>query len=102
MQHPEEPDVRAVQADPRRDDQVRLHQILVLFLHDEDVSSSFLPFHECFRLQVHSGHRHGETQRDPQQVQSHAAGVRLHQQGPQGSGEEEHAKYILHTKKTGS
>lgn len=41
MQHPEEPDIRAVQADPRRDDQVRLHQILVLFLHDEDVSFSF-------------------------------------------------------------
>ena len=41
---------------------------------------------------MYSGHRHGKAQRNPQQVQSHAAGVRLHQQGPQGSGIEKHTE----------
>lgn len=46
----------------------------------------------CF--QVHSGHRHGEAQRNPQQVQGHAAGVRLPEQGAQGSGEETRAAQL--------
>lgn len=41
---------------------------------------------------MYSGHGHGETQRNSQQVQNHAAGVRLHQQGPQGSGKEIHTE----------
>lgn len=43
-------------------------------------------------LQVHPGHRHGQTQRNPQQVQNDAAGVRLQQQGSQRSGEESYSE----------
>lgn len=41
---------------------------------------------------MYSGHRHDEAQRNSQQVQSHAARFRLHQQGPQGSGKEIHTE----------
>ena len=37
---------------------------------------------------MYSGHRHGETQRNSQQVQNNAAGVQLHEQGAQGSGKD--------------
>lgn len=37
---------------------------------------------------MYSGYRHGETQRNSQQVQSHAAGFRLHQPRTQRSGKE--------------
>ncbi|XP_047432210.1 high affinity cGMP-specific 3',5'-cyclic phosphodiesterase 9A-like isoform X3 [Mugil cephalus] len=45
---------------------------------------------------VHPGHGHGPTQRDPQQVQSPAARVRLHQQGAQGSADEDHGEGERH------
>lgn len=41
---------------------------------------------------MYSGHRHDEAQRNSQQVQSHAARFRLHQQGPQGSGKKIHTE----------
>lgn len=37
---------------------------------------------------MHPGHRHGEAQRNSQQVQNVAAGLRLQQQGAQGGGKE--------------
>lgn len=67
--------------------------------HDGAVAQAhvitWVPFHLCY-LQMYPGHWHDQAQWDSQQVQVHPASLWLHQQGPQGRGENAKSISFMH------